>query len=295
MKKLKYIIIVPLIILVSGILFYQTTKEDMLTEPTLKIYVDGMDTADYWLDLLVMEDDIGYKRDFPGRILESVPVLEKYYDDEGYHPAMLGGSKEEFIGRLDGFLVEDGSYRHEYWGVGIPDEFKVIIQTRDEKLIISDVVKTSGYHSEVRFDLGDIDFSPEVQRDVGEIREVLPWVRIVFSFLVRLIAAVIIKTSLAEAFGFKSKQSSKLVLITTIITQTVINVALISQVFYGAKFAFTALYISSLAVLAAETVLYALKLPEKNSNMRILYTLAANAASFIMGYFIIYFVEWVSF
>ena len=295
MKKLKYIIIIPLVILVSGILFYQTTREDMLSEPTLKIYVDGMDTADYWMDLLIKEDDIGYKRDFAGRILDSVTVLEEYSDDEGYHPAMLGGSKEEFIGRLDGFLVEDGSFRHEYWGEGIPDEFKVIIQTRDEKLIISDAVKTSGYHSEVRFDIGDVDFSAEVQRDAGEIREVLPWVRLVFSFLVRLIAAVIIKTTIAEAFGFNSKQSAKLVLITTIITQTVINVLLISQVFYGARFAFNVLYAASLAVLGAEAVLYALKLPEKSTKMRVIYTLAANAASFIMGYFIIYFVEWVSF
>lgn len=293
MKKAKYIIMLLLLALVSGILFYQITKEDTLSEPTLKVYVKGMDTGDYWLDLLIDDDAMDYQRLYSDRILEAVAVLKEYEDEEGYRPAMLGGSEQKFIGRFDGSWQKDESYRHEFWGVGIPDEFKVAILTRDDKLIVSGLVKTKTYHSKVRFDIDETNFVDGVASGVGQIKETMPWSRIVFGFFIRLLAAIIIKMSIAEAFGFKSKRSVGVLLKTTLITQTVLNLSLITQIFYGAKFATTVFIAGSLVVLAAEVIVYSVFLEEKNKRMRIINALVANAASAVVGYSLIYFIEWV--
>ena len=295
MKKLKYIVMALLFLSVSAILFYQTTRESMLVDPTLKVYVHGMENRDYWIDLLIKDESVNFERVYSGRFEDVVAKLGDYSDEEGYHAAMLSGSEGEMLGWFQGTLMKNGSFKHEFWGEGVPDEFKVIILTGDKNLIVSPAIKTKGYHSEVRFDVENTESNQEAIEGAGEIRELIPWVRILLSFFIRMGAALLIKTTVIEAFGFKLKKSTRVVIISAIVTQFVLSFALLSQIYYGAQAAFNILYIASAAILLIESVIYSLLIDEKSRKIRLTAAIVSNVAIFVAGYFLIYFVEWLSF
>ncbi len=293
-RKLKYVVTIILVILVCVGIFGQFVKGEMLPERSLKIYVEGMDTVDYWLDLLVNDSDINYKRTVGDTVESIVENLIEYQDNEGYHPAMLSGSEEEFIGGFEGYIVEDGSIRHEFWGEGLPKQFKIIIQTRDGKLIVSDLIKIRGYHSKVRFDIGEIDRNKEINASIGNVTEIFPWMSILLIFFVRLFAAFLIKLTIIEAFGIKSSKPEGLAIKTIISTQLVLCILLVSQVILGGQTALIIFFIASIAILVAECIIYLSYIKEYNVKTKILAAVVSNLASALVGYFLIFFIEWIS-
>ncbi len=95
----------------------------------------------------------------------------------------------------------------------------------------------------------------------------------------RVILTLIIEGVVLYAFGYRTKQSILLFLITNIITQTALNV-----LFIGAGSYWFMLYVVvETLIFIIETVIYKNRLTEHGKKRAILYSLTANTASLILG------------
>ncbi|WP_165613022.1 hypothetical protein [Paramaledivibacter caminithermalis] len=66
---------------------------DVGPKPSLDIIVRGIDTDKYWLDLLVIDDANYSWLEITEEEMDKVSKLAEYRDEEGFHPALLGGTK----------------------------------------------------------------------------------------------------------------------------------------------------------------------------------------------------------
>lgn len=293
MKALK-ILIVLFIIAVFSWFFIQTTKDEMIPEPTLKVVINGIETRDYWVDLLVTENGI-YEAFKSEEVMDAVDKLAKYEDKDGFHPALLKGSNGPIYGRLRGVWIDERTFKHEFWGDGVPKEFKIAMLTGEGNLIVSDVVKTYSYHSTVHFDIESSSITNDVVTDFGEIYETIPWMGILIIFMVRIIFGILIKVLVGKAVGFKSDKSFKIMMTTNVITQIILNILLLTQVFYGLKYALNIFIVASIVITIVDMIVYGKYLDEHKKIARFKNALIANVASTAALYFLIYFIQWVSF
>ncbi len=125
-----------------------------------------------------------------------------------------------------------------------------------------------GYDSQVTLDLKNIEL----------IQGQKP-MRAPLLTAMRVILTLIIEGAIFYAFGYRTKQSIKLVLITNLISQTVLNI-----IFIGAEGYWVLMYILvEITVFTTESLIYKDWLVEHGKNRAILYALTANAASLILG------------
>ena len=101
----------------------------------------------------------------------------------------------------------------------------------------------------------------------------------IISFFVRVIATIIIEVIIAYIFGFKDYL--KLIIITNIITQSLLNLYVNMVNHYAGLLAvmFTIL-IPEIIILVLEAIIYKVKIKK---NLAILYAVVANAVSFLAG------------
>ncbi|MCK5130481.1 MAG: hypothetical protein KAQ68_11550 [Clostridiales bacterium] len=295
MKIFRIILVSLVLVIIASLFFFQTTNEDMMPDPTLKVMVTGMESHDYWLDLLVTDQTANHRITVPDALTDLLSKLINYSDEQGYYPAMLGGTTQQFYGRLNGIWQMENIYEHRFWGIGMPKEIKIAIINRDGTLFVSDSVKITNYHSLVEFELDGTTTTDETMMGVGSIKEVIPWTRMILNFLVRLMAIVFIKISIGNLFGFKSKQSMSVLTKTNYILQFLFSIMLLTQVFYGLQFALNIFMYASVAIFITEGFVYYIYLKEQNKTRRILNTIIANIAALTAGYFMIYLFEWISY
>ena len=105
-----------------------------------------------------------------------------------------------------------------------------------------------------------------------------PW-RVPLLTAMRIILTLIIEGAVFFAFGYRTKQSIKLVLLTNLISQTALNI-----LFIGADGYWMLMYIFvEIAVFTLESLIYKDWLVEHGKKRAVLYALIANAASLILG------------
>lgn len=105
-----------------------------------------------------------------------------------------------------------------------------------------------------------------------------PW-RAPLLAAMRVILTLIIEGAIFFAFGYRTKQSIKLVLITNLISQTTLNI-----IFIGAEGYWFLMYILvEIVVFTLESLIYKDWLAEHGQKRAVLYALTANAASLILG------------
>ncbi len=86
---------------------------------------------------------------------ERIKKLAEYVDEDGFHPALLVGTRVPLFGDLKGEKNSDDTYSHNFSYIGTPEIFKIAILTEDNTLIISDVIHRKHFNSIVEFDLKD--------------------------------------------------------------------------------------------------------------------------------------------
>lgn len=105
-----------------------------------------------------------------------------------------------------------------------------------------------------------------------------PW-RAPLLTAMRVMLTLIIEGAVFFAFGYRTKQSIKLVLLTNLISQTALNI-----LFIGAGGYWMLMYIFvEIAVFALESLIYKDRLVEHGKKRAVLYALTANTASLILG------------
>lgn len=285
-KKWWLIFIIGLIV---TSIFTPIASADIGPKPSLDIIVLGMDTDEYWLDLLVT-DDANYSR---LKITEEeraiVSKLAEYRDEDGFHPALLGGTKTPLNGKLKGEKQPDGSYLHNFSYVGVPELFKIAILKKDGTLIISDIINRKQFQSIMEYDLQNLKVTEEILILEDKVSEKIPWKTISIGFSIRLIFTLLIEILIALTFGFRLKNSLKIFLITNMATQIILNViVLFTNITSGLLAGFFTFIFVEIFVIIIEAIIYSQLLVEKSKALRIGYAIFANIVSIIVGFMLFF-------
>lgn len=270
MKKLNLVLLFLLLFLPISVF------ADAGPKPSLEIIVEGMENENYWLDLLVQDEAEYSWLDITPEEKERVKKLADYKDEDGFHPALLGGTHVPLTGKLKGEALSDGTYSHKFSYVGTPEEFKIAILTEENELIVSSMITREHFNSKVIFDVNNL-----------EAKEVLPYKNMFFEFNLRLILTLAIEFLAAILFGFSIKKYWKVLLKVNIFTQVLLNVGVLASNLYGGLFlAIFVFILLEIAILVFETTIYARTLTEKPRFRRIFYGITANLLSLAAGFYV---------
>ena len=258
---------------------------DVGPKPSLEIIVKGMDNGDYWLDLLVTDKSEYSWLELSHEERERVKKLAEYVDEEGFHSALLGGTRVPLFGELKGEKNSDNTYSHNFSYIGTPGIFKIAILTEDNTLIISDLIHRKHFNSIVEFDLRDEVLQGDIVVSAGQAKEISPILRMSFGFISRLLLTLAIEIGIALLFGFTIKNSGKILLKTNIFTQVLLNIAILwMNLSYGLLIALLVFLLMEIFIIIFETIIYAKYLTEKPIGRRIAYGILANIASLVVGF-----------
>lgn len=253
-----------------------TAYADMGPKPEVTITVVNAPAGTLYLDLLT--EGKARKDPYPNSLSECDPaILDKLrsLEGEGWVLAYSTGVSNRAPVFGDVRPREDGSWRFSY--VGLPETFRVAAATADQAKA-AEAPYTRDFVSNIIYDW-----------EANTVREATPPP---LRFLARL-AATLIPTLLIEGvlfwlFGFRERRSWLVFLIVNAVTQTGLHLvmgAMLAQAgWHFLNYALTIL-IPELVIWAAEAAAYALLVREHDRYQRIGYALAANLASFVLGYF----------
>lgn len=268
MKKAAAIILSLFVFLAIGV----TAFADCGPKPSVTLYVNGVeDGREYYIALLE-------KREFKGTFVnENDDVVKKI---------------NEFA-KADGYSISDHPVDSPYykktgsttvrWGYMPPQTFKILLYFPDsESFLVSNVIEKYSYNAYYTVEVnGDSLSAASYGGAKGLTVEV-------GGLLVRIALTVLIEIGVAFGFGYRGKRELKLILITNIITQVLLN-ALIAFGDYtlGGLGAIIAYIIGEIVVFIAEAIVYSVKLPTISevctSRGAVGYAFVANLASFFGG------------
>jgi hypothetical protein len=246
---------------------------DMGPKPRITIKVTNPPEGEYYLDLLV-KDEPRYNnlRDNSAGYDEDKLKLLQDYNKDGWHAGLAKGTHVPMHGDLTGEKVNNDEV-HVFSYVGVPDDFKIILITPDNKIRISKEIHKTTFSFTVAYDYttGNINLES-----------------ITFSYLkqffITFSSTILIEGLLLILFGFSIKKNWKVFIAVNIITQLFLTVLLgriiIKDGLLESLIAFIPLEI---IIFAFETVAYTWLIKEHKKGRRIAYALTANFFSFIAG------------
>jgi len=269
-----------LLILLFILLLSTNVFADIGPKPSLTIYVENFESQDYLLDLLV-PPGYGYfdmENEFNSAYPEEYKASNLYmFNVDGWKAAHIRTSILE--GSLFGeFDQESKLMVHKFSYVGVPKNFKIIMQKPDGGLIISDEVNLKQFNTEILYDC-----------QIGEIKQLrkgfFEGIKDQFfdfnsdSFFYRVTVTVLLESLLALIFFLKS---IKTIIITNLITQILLNISLYVIYFlYNSDF-IKMLILLEFIILVTEFLIYKKFIKVSNRKL-LLYTILANTLSFIVG------------
>ncbi len=269
--------VTALIFLISCILFLYPVSvyADMGPKPSLTIYCKNMPDTTCYLDLLVdrVPNEGGYKNinNTQNYNPQMIKILEDYNVD-GWLSAMLHGTGAPIFGDIV-CNIKDGKCTQKFGYLGIPDRFKIIVVTADNKTVISNEINRLAFNSTVYFDY-----------QKAQAAEKNPFSSSILQFLGTMIFTLIIEGIVLLVFRFKLALNWKPFLIINLITQILLNTVVIYQMATnGTFFAFFYYVLFEMIIFTTETVLFSKFLKQHSIIRRVLFALTANLLSFITG------------
>lgn len=274
-RKLWYLWIILFIILFS---FHKTkVNADMGPKPQITVVVKNPPNGEYYLDLLTR--DKAKFQNLESKIetynKEKLSVLQAYNEDF-WHPALTQGTKAPMWGDLVGEKKLNHMI-HVFGYMGVPDDFKIIIITPDNEVIVTEVI-----HKET------FDFKVTYDYETGEITKENIQVSYIAQFLMSCLPTLLIEWVVLLCFGFDLKKSWKVFLCVNILTQiyltATMGTVLLKEGLINSYFIFFPL---EFAILLFETIIYAILFKEKSIIRRICYGIVANVISCLAGFVLI--------
>ncbi len=251
-------------------------RADIGPKPEVTITVVNAPEGTLYLDLLTQGEptDHPYPNSNGERdpaILESLRSLE----GDGWVLAYTTGAARNAPVFGDVRPREDGTWRFSY--IGLPETFRVAAATADEAKAV-DAPYTRDFVGNIVYDW-----------QTNTVREATPPpLRFFARLAATLIPTLVIEGAILWLFGFREKRSWLVFLAVNAVTQVGLHLAVGSMLaeagWHFLNYSLTIL-IPELVIWAAEAAAYALLLRERTRARRIGYALAANIASFVLGYF----------
>lgn len=252
---------------------------DMGPKPEITIYVEEWpaEAEGFYLDLLVQDEQRHYALEndgtYAGLMLDALRELEA----DGWHAARTGGTSRPLSGDVRGKIQEDGS-RVFSFGYLPPDDFRVVAVWPDGTLHMS----AETYHR--------TRFSETVRLDLSTMRlEAVygaPWRALARQFCQTFFPTLLAEGLLLAVFGFGRIRRNWLTLTwVNLVTQAALTLALSCTVtFFGTASALLfALPAAEAVIVVTESLLYRRFLRGGTAKRRVVYAVAANAASLAAG------------
>jgi hypothetical protein len=277
-RKYKYIWMLSCIILIS-LLHSIKVSADMGPKPQITVIVKNPPSGEYYLDLLT-KDKAKYQN-LESKIenynKEKLSLLLSFHEDY-WHPALTQGTKAPMWGDLIG-EKKSNQMIHTFGYMGVPDDFKLIIITPDNKIIV-----TKEIHKQT------FDFTVTYDYNTGEIKTESLQISYGLQFLMSCLPTLLIEGIVLIGFGFSIKKNWKVFLLINILTQIFLTVTmgtvLLKEGLVSSYFLFFPI---EFIILIIESIAYAFLLKEHSILRRIGYGILANAISCMAGFVLILF------
>jgi len=262
---------------------------DMGPKPSVVINFKGLEGEAYYATLLSetsstgpysavgrFQGDLRYEKDD-----DDYEVWQKfvdYEDEDGYY-----------------FLqyFEDCTRTSQFrWGYYPPQKFKILVYFPDlDNFVVSEIYEQYAFDSYFKADATNMELLPlsiiegiKVETDYNYTWEII-------SLIIRIITTIAIEVLVALFFGYRDKNQLRIILKTNIATQVILNVMLNTvNYFLGGLVFVLSYFLAEIFVFIIEASIYSNLLTKQSTDRlakksyAILYALAANAASFFLGY-----------
>jgi len=300
MKKTLFTLLLLTLFVVS----LPSVSADMGPKPSLVITIKGVTQDTYRLDLLSEEVDES------AVITDSIELVDWYSYFDEYPEELLDfqsdGLYSYTIYRGIGTIrqtnndVDSQEYQMNYYP---PETFKIVLYMDDGSIIVSQQVVRIMFDSVMTWDLTGVDVTTD-SNDLGDIsgnvgigtpdnyegQTALVW-NTVWRTLVRVILTAGIELSILLLFKYHEKRSYVVVGITNAITQTILSALVVISTINGGVFGgLFALIFLEILVVFTEGIVYFFFLKEKGEGRALFYALVANAATIIVGFFLVIYI-----
>ena len=185
---------------------------------------------------------------------------------EGWYPVTEGPN--------GGLFQSPGKTRIEWMRVSPPmKEYRIIIVTESGAVHVSDPVIRRDYANMATYDLKTNQLTQQINyQDYGK------------RVLIAVSVTLVVESLLLFAFGFTFKKNLRLVIITNLSTQLLLNVVLFVTHYYEfTQDNVSVLLIMELVIPIIESLVYAKFMQERTIKRRVLYAFTANFTSFYIG------------
>ena len=270
-KRFSKEILFLCIVLVVLLLPTSTVLADMGPKPEILVKVINPPEDEYYLDLLTKEANTYMRLELDGYDPKKLKLLDSYEED-GWKPGLVKGTPMPMWGELTGVKAEEGM-EHRFGYMGVPDDFKLIIVTPDNHLIVSEEIHRTTLKTVITYDYN--------QNTVVLEQPVLAYIK---QFFGTLTATLLIEGILLLIFGFSLKKNWAAFLFINLFTQ--IGLTLTIGVLFQKEGILTASIVFfpvELIIIIAESILYAMALKEHNRGKIVLYAIISNVLSAAIG------------
>lgn len=258
-------------VVVMVLLPASTVLADMGPKPEILVKVINPPEGEYYLDLLTRDANSYRRLELDGYDTEKIKLLDSYEVD-GWRPGLVKGTPMPMWGDLIGMKTEEGM-EHRFGYMGVPDEFKLIIVTPDNQLIVSEEIHRTTLKTVLTYDYN--------QNTILVEHPVLAYMK---QFFTTFMATLLIEGILLLVFGFSLKNNWAAFLFINLFTQIALTLT-IGVLFQkeGVLTASIVFFPVELIIIIIESILYALALKEHNRGRRVLYAILSNVLSAAIG------------
>jgi len=294
MRKMRLLVVGILLLTVLVSKAY-TVQADTGPKPTLEIIVENLDDSNYYLDLLGKEGEYVYFGATDGNKeydnLHDQPIYK--YDTDGWKAIHM--RTWVLNGELTGKPLETDSsgkvisMKHSFGYVGVPKEFKIIIQKTDGSLQVSDVIHNNHFNAVVHYDMKQnkvLSISGNILKKGIEVNS-----KLLQDYFMRIVITLLIEIFIAIPFFYRHLRRIPVIAVVNFITQTLLTAGMLFDYPILHTFPFNTGYIvvlliGEIIVFLVEYLIYLKFFGKDEKRKTIAYTVIANLGSFIAGFLI---------
>ena len=262
---------------------------DIGPKPSVIVNFEGLEGEIYYVTLMSETSSTGpysavgnFERDHRrAKDEEDYEIWKKfvdYQDEDGYY--FLQYFRD---------CTETSEFRWTYYP---PQKFKILMYFPElDSFAVSDVYERYAFASYYKVDASNMELLPLSAFDGLKAVKHYNFTSEIISLFLRIIATIAIEVLVALLFGYRAKKQLRIILITNIATQTVLNIILNTVNYYYGGLAFLLSYIlAEVIVFIIEASVYANLLTRDSTGKlskkgyAVLYAFVANAVSFYLGF-----------
>ena len=268
MKKLLILLTSLLLLLVSSPVY-----ADMGPKPSVTVSFQHAPDHPYYVTLLGTEEFFG-----PWSTISEEEIANHDDSIRPAYEAFYACAKENGLYFSD-YVTDCSSDDTFRWTYYPPSSFRIAVyDSMDHTLKVSDLCKREAFDSYFIVDLE----GPELI--VKEDAHLTPYL---LSFVIRMILTVLIELLIAWIFGYRTKKEKKIIVITNIITQCLLNGIMLSIDYYSGLLVWLFIFpVLELGVFVIELLVYLFLFKEHKKLKTFFYTLIANGLTFLLGIYL---------